>query len=322
MSTVPAIALGAYGKLPVSKEYLRLRCGSGGGGAFYQWINQGYDHSVRNGREREPRVGGPWNLLFYPEGMGEAVVARLRDSADSGGLRRFPFSCFTGVPAAELNGDPDDQVRRIAPLWQALESIDAKLTECADLAELKEAFKGAELPTLPQWVSSSSALTDIDLVEYARRLTPAQDPLDELGGILFRLASAVGTLAAGVIRGARLPGLRVPLTPEFDLIPQALAWLSCLETGGFLSGRKSPVSIAIPARADGPTSMWILIRPPLPSDFTMLGAPHEGVFFPALAGSVRNSLVETEAQFLARADRRLFAGGATLSDLASFSLGV
>src|SRR5688572_22174193 len=92
------LALGAYGKLHLYKDYINLACTDGDGAEYKRWLDQafGATYETLGGRSVEP--GGPRRILWPIDGNHSWAVAMLWPSADAGGLRKFPFSFFTTIP--------------------------------------------------------------------------------------------------------------------------------------------------------------------------------------------------------------------------------
>ena len=73
--------LGAYGKLPFSKEYLREECFSGTPGQFKQWLDLGVERKGATG------LSAPYSVLFRPATGEKALVGTLQPGASTITLR-------------------------------------------------------------------------------------------------------------------------------------------------------------------------------------------------------------------------------------------
>jgi len=313
---VKRVELSAYGKLPLSKEFLRLRCFRGPAGSYRRWVDEGYQEATRRGGDQPHRLGHAHHLLFYPEGEKTAVVARLRDSTDSGGERPFPFTCYGSCPAKLLKAPPGEALARVRPLFEELTRLDESVQGLADLAAFQEELAHQSLPPpLERGPGEAAESQRLDELVFAGESEPKPESWVER---LWTLRHACETLKAGRIPGARLPGLRVPLAAKADPLGQSVLWLRMLDNAGFLAGRRTPVSLLFSA-SEEPGSLWVLIRPPRTEDFSMLGTapgellgpPPPGHSSPPVAGrSVFREAVQGE----------LLAKGATLASLAGFPL--
>lgn len=317
-----SLTLGIYGKLPVSKEYFRLHCFRGVGGEFRKWVDQGFEHATRQSRGRSYSLGGRWRLLWYPDGFADAVVATLRDSADMGGKRAFPFTCFATVPKEDLAGLDSGRIEQLWPLWQDMERADDELGLLDEAGALQDRAKTCSLGELPAPPVEALALAD-SLDAFAQGLALAENAREGVKKqALWPLWQACLTLDSKKIAGARIPGLRLPLAAGLEPLGQCIAWLRCLEAGGFLD-RPVPVSIAIPARVEAGAYFWVFIRPPLPQDYWSLGAQAEGLMVPDPGiAPKRETVLLARKRFFARVDRDLFGADATLAALAAFPVRV
>lgn len=322
-STSPLPTLSVYGKLPLSKEFLRYRCSSGAVGQFYQWINAGFDHTVRFGGEKERLVGADWRVLYFADGLRDLVVGTIRESADNEGLRRFPFACYTAVPRENLPEGTDGQVEACTPLWQSLARADRELSANVDLEGFKQTFRDCELKA-PGSLGSGTRLDAFPLASViaalAERSAPGEDPSRVVTNALHELALAVRVLDSRTIPGDRLPALRLPLHGELDTLAQARAWLACLGPVGFLARRRTPVTVFVPSEGAGPRDLWLVIRPPRASDFGLFTAAPSGHFYPDPGGVVVRIEGEPYAAFSDRVKRALLGEERTLADLARFRL--
>ena len=126
-------------------------------------------------------------------------------------------------------------------------------------------------------------------------------------------------LQSGRIPGARLPGLRLPLAASADPLGQSVIWLRLLEEAGFLQGRKSPVTLILPAAAQDPGSLWVVLRPPRQEDFALLTGAPEGYLGPPPPG-LPSPEVTGRSSFQEAVSQQLLGAGTPLGALAQFPL--
>ena len=305
-----APTFGVYGKLPISKEFLRIKCSDGAGREYYRFVNGGFDHAAAQGASSEKHQDEPgagWRWLFFAEGYKDVVVACLRSSADFGGLRSFPFSCFAAVRRDRMGDTMHDMFRSSVGLWEQLEAADRELSSCESREALGRDAAGIEIELNPGFIEGKGAV---------------RGPLDAAAERqLFELSRAVRTLLTGRVPGARIPAVRLPLDPASPALAQVYAYLESLESTPFLSARSTPVSIALPSPAiPGATSAWIIPRPPRPADFSVMQHPGETAFFPDPGGEMVRLDGETETDFVARLRAAFGTEPLTHQDFARFSL--
>lgn len=322
MAPASPVALSAYGKLPLSKEFLRFHCVGGAVGQFYQWVNAGFDHSSRFGGGRGERLELTWRLLFHADGQKELIAAILRDSADNEELRRFPFTCYAPVPRESLPESPESQLASLESLWAQLAESDRTLSAERNLEGFRERFKDIVLvPPTPTTGLDLATIPLAPIVEaLGRRAAPAGDPRRAFTSTLYDLAKAVRILDSRKIPGERIPALRIPVDARAHVLVQARAWLSCLAPCGFLSARRTPITVAMPLETGAEADLWLVIRPPRASDFSMFAARPQGHFLPDPGGTVTHVSEEPYAAFGARVEAALLAEERTLADLGSFRL--
>ncbi|MEM8712763.1 MAG: TagF domain-containing protein, partial [Planctomycetota bacterium] len=135
--------LTVYGKLPLSKEFLRLRCGGGAQRALYQWINEGHDASVARGNGRPLETDVRWRLVSFADGFSELNVGVIRGSTDHGGLRKFPFCVYVAVDRELLPPQPGPALIALAPLWDDLVRMEREISSIEALDAFKAAARDA-----------------------------------------------------------------------------------------------------------------------------------------------------------------------------------
>lgn len=111
--------VGAYGKLGLSKEYLRHNCHDGIALRLRTWMDTGFDRAAATGR-LPAQNGVVYRLLFCPPGDSHVLVAVLKHSVDASGYRAFPFALFASAPRPRAL--PSDFLQRLESVWAKLET--------------------------------------------------------------------------------------------------------------------------------------------------------------------------------------------------------
>lgn len=306
------VTLGVYGKLGLSKEFLRIRCSDGAGHAFYEWVNEGFDHAGLT-LGRAPEGIGRQEWIFHPDGFKEAVVATMRDSADHGGERRFPFLCFALVRRDRLEGSLGEQLGLTAALFKQLWAVDARFDGCADRREFQDAAAAVKLDP----AVDAALEPGMDGPLWPRFGAP-----EEVIASLYQAARALAILSSGRVPGPRLPALRLPLAGDDAAARRAFAaaWTHMLGSTSLMGERRTPASFVRPAPGSDGRTAWLVARVPRPSDFTMLCDPSEGLFYPDPGGDLARVEPEPWTDFARRAAEAFGAPDATLEQLAGFRL--
>src|SRR5262245_6518703 len=121
-----AAQIAAYGKLPLSKEFLRHGCYEGTTLKFKNWLDGGHDKLAA---PKNLRDGNPRRFFLRPAGSSEGLVGVSSNSRDASQERRFPFVVFAAVPLAALpEGAP---VTALEKLFGEVEKEHARLSKLA-----------------------------------------------------------------------------------------------------------------------------------------------------------------------------------------------
>ncbi|MGE3166144.1 MAG: TagF domain-containing protein [Planctomycetota bacterium] len=201
--------LGAYGKLSLSKEFLRHGCYDGLPLQFKQWLDAGNDFaSARDALPGHDERTRRWT--FTSPGGAQVIVACVVDSHDASGTRRFPFAVFVTLARADLG--LHGSTTRLEPLWGALETRLAELRRCPSPDSFYEQIRGSVLQGEPDSDSAVEArareFRTSPAATWVDRLY-AQDAPDLWVRGLWRLRSWVRHFANAapgpVLRAARVP---------------------------------------------------------------------------------------------------------------------
>lgn len=227
---VAVVVRAGYGKLPSSREYVRLDCDGGPARWFRDWIDKA---AALLEDEPDPRREALRVVTVVP-GTERLVVASIWPSSDEGGRRRFPFSLYHLIEAARLEV-------AAGCLWSALDAVTDEQS-----ALFREAWEREESTGLSESLGNAARPPGMphEGAEAARRQREAAaaiplarwfetlfGPPDGTAGalVLWRLRhvlrAAGGSLAS---LGQDCPGVRLPLASEWSLSVQADAWLGVL----------------------------------------------------------------------------------------------
>ncbi len=259
------LTLGAYGKLPLSKEFLRVAC-VGPAVPYMEWLDRGSASRT----ESDPPFESDWyrRILFVSPDGKDVVISSIRDSFDEGGERRFPFTVFVTLKARMLRGLASGGLAlALEPFWEALEDRIRDLTSQPDVAGFHQESRS---PLKISWDARSAQRQ----FEFSARACPVV----RWGGGLPDGTSAVRLLwrTRQLFQRLRLfqdpaenVALRVPTSEHVSSLVQTDLWLHlvhrCLGTPTRL-----PSLVLTPTELDE-GSVAIVCRPLLDRDFSLLG---------------------------------------------------
>lgn len=95
---------GYYGKLPISREFLRLHAAGPELRELDEWFERGVQYAKAQAGSEWPSLlaqADIWNFLFVPEGSGRVVCGAVFASRDEAG-RSFPFLTFLLLERRDL----------------------------------------------------------------------------------------------------------------------------------------------------------------------------------------------------------------------------
>lgn len=254
----------AYGKLPISPEFLRQRCFRGAAGQFRAWIEVG--QSLLG---REPFTAREWAVLAQFPGSKEATVAILQASSDIGGRRKYPFTCYVTVPTADLpNGSVVDLLHAAQRLWRPLHRATSDLTSAPDMAGFSQRVD--TLAVSPD--DASPQPTGMTLREIAEATYGSSRGLRACLRGMWDLSIACSSIAEGRISGT-MPALAVPVLPGANALTQAAAWSGCLNATGAFRRALPAVSIFVPLDGQEPSPAWFVLNPLREAHYRVLAQP-------------------------------------------------
>lgn len=297
--------LGAYGKLPFYRDFLRVRCFDGPAGRFKAWIDSGFD---RLSRSRSPAIGGPWRWILFTPQYRELLAGLLVDSHD--GMRRFPFSCFARVQASG-NTCPAEALVALRGLWEELGRFYETALEQPDAQSFRSFVESWTPPDIAGSDTRDTPATS--LKQFADTLW-GPDGMARLPAFLWSLRQDLQNLRQASGRSGTPPGLRLPMGDDLDALEQAAIWLQLLETNGFpKDANRQAWSVFAPSVA---RRGWLLFfeREPEPADLSGLAAA------PPTAPAGDPSQAIGYGMFRNEVESTLLSDHATLADLARFRI--
>lgn len=250
--------LAAYGKLPLSKEFLRHACYEGSSLEFKGWIDAGYDRFSAREIAHVPSDGAPRRLLYLPKQDGEWVVAVSVNSHDASGERRFPFTLYTLLASHEVGHST--MTTSLEPVWDALEeelerlrNMDATETFFAEIRSAR-----VEADPLPR-DRATAALEEFQQSPASEWIEGLyhEDPEDLWVRGLWRLRSLLPALHAGT-RAPYLAAVRVPLSPVAPLGVQIDHWRALI--AGLHPSYDGVPSLLLPGRSDAMRAAYLIAR--------------------------------------------------------------
>lgn len=308
--------LRACGKIPVSSEFVDVRCdGSEAAERYRSWIQDGanfLDHS----RGSTPFVLNDHRVVITSLTPGVLVVACIWHSGDKpseqGIQRPYPFTLFGLIPAPRTRCTLAHLLGLAAPLWRQIEGLYPTVLACDDRMESSGRIRSASL-----------AITqDPDAV--LRDLLAGSASVD-FGPWWAR--SGGGTVARDGFmcllqqvhcdhwrsRGQRPDVWRLPIVPSDDLAMQAAVWLSWLDHN--LKRPPTELGLLLPSQGANAYPWLRLVSRPIRTDDFVLLAPekhHASERFPMTPTPTPRGSVHSAATAWN------FSTLATLSKLAGF----
>jgi len=259
------IALNAYGKLPIYKDFISAGLTEPGAREFRNWIDRGFSHRWSTDEAyRETEIPRHLFLLRLPE-SGTFVIGCLWGSQDEGGLRRFPFTLFSAIPEGHRAADPLTATESLEALDRQADAIGKDFGPGGSLAGFYRAYRGAELdlPVKPPKRIRREAHTDFERITistFAQTLYGGEAPA-KWPALLARLQ----TLAEEP-RDEGPRAVRLPLSGAMTRTRELQFWLLWLAG----RARRNGVSGLLYAPSNTPSRVALLQRSLRPEDFFLL----------------------------------------------------
>jgi type VI secretion system ImpM family protein len=268
-----------FGKLPIAGDFIRHKLDTDEARAFAGWIEKGQslvEAVLRSssGVKSASAAPPPRRYRFACDPVGRRlVVGIIHESHDRGGLRRFPFTCFTTVEASAFKLRPSLMPICFRQGWESLEERMLAFGEAKDAAGLAKSLDGFVFP----FAEPDRAATDgIDRMLQAGRSGDLWKQLFGDAGRQRRLALFDVLVRAlqpyQKSRPEEIPAaLKLPIAGSADQAHgQAAFWVDLL--GGLLKGgRPSPnVFLGAPAPADPARNLHMFCQRPDERQFASL----------------------------------------------------
>jgi type VI secretion system ImpM family protein len=144
------VALNAYGKLPIYKDFISAGLTEPGAREFRNWIDRGFSHRWSSDDAlKGTSIPRHLFLLRLPE-SGAFVTGCLWGSEDEGGLRRFPFTIFASLPEGHAAAEPLTAAEHLDTLDRQADRILSGYGG-GSLAQFYRTYRGAtvDLPARP-----------------------------------------------------------------------------------------------------------------------------------------------------------------------------
>lgn len=226
-----------YGKLPSSREYVRLDSDRGAARWFRDYLDRAAVHFATR-----PAAASPGHRIVtsVPDG-GPLVVASVWPSADEGGRRSFPFSFYTLLPESRRPPRHPGFFAALAGLHADHDGLFAEALRLQDALGFDRAFGSRERPVPVPLEASDAARRHADAAA-AVPLAPwfesvfggaSADACEAGAMVLWRVRNVLGAADGSLARlGQQCPGVRLPFAPDVDAVVQADAWLALLAGPG------------------------------------------------------------------------------------------
>jgi hypothetical protein len=272
MAALHRTRLRAYGKLPLSREFVSHQCGGRRAQEFSDFLHAGAEHL-----DPLPAGGTEAVRVYAPLEAGRATAcASLWSSTDQGGQRRFPFAFFGVLAADECPPLEAGFLTAFTPLHEAHELIHERMLDIESSQGFSQILEQNEIVRGPFDREKARER----FVGTARTYPTGRWAAALYGTEARRFLVALWRLRNLLIHLSRsrnadeCSGIRVPLVRSHRLETQADAWLGLIAHSGvrlpsILLGRFGPEETA---------SLAVFLRPLQPADLDLIvGQPVRGL---------------------------------------------
>ncbi len=260
------VALNAYGKLPIYKDFISAGLTEPGAREFRNWLDRGFSHrwSADDGY-RETEIPRHLFLLRLPE-SGAVVTGCLWGSRDEGGLRRFPFTLFAALPEGHRAADPLTATESLEALDRQADAVGRDFGPGGSLAGFYRAYRGAELdlPVKPPERIRREGRLDFERVTVSA-FAASLYGVDAEACWPALLAGLEAVSAAG--RGDAPRAARLPLSGALSRSRELQFWLLRLSRAG--ARREAVTGLLYPAGTSA-SRATVFFRDLRPEDFFLL----------------------------------------------------
>jgi len=260
-----------YGKLPIAKDFLVSRGGEAGR-RFQNWLGA----LDRGGRAAVlPR---PQRVLFARPDLEHYVIGTVWDSADAGGVRKFPFALYFELARKSAGANAVSPVFSGLAQWEELEREYAVLSQISRTGEFYRQLRSIRHPVGPAEGGGDGPAERF--AEAARPHSPqalaealfGADALPRWTRLLWRIAREVrpASTSAGPVPTF---ALRLPLADSVPDAVQVESWLKFIRSR--VEGLSTMPSLVFPApyagdRSARPATFSVIFRPVRESDVWLL----------------------------------------------------
>jgi len=265
----PPLQLRAFGKLPISNEYINVDVGQGPAKDFLEWYHEGHANWIRlSGPDKRGEIVPTCLYWPVPGSKNQAVVACTWNSQDGASPpRSFPFTLLVLVQNPPKRSWAD-HFSVCNHLWTQMQSYFQPLyDEETPLQQIREVTLSVSFDELESTNESlSNQVESINLSSWLDSIavsTACPDAANLMGLFHWLISSRREHLTKHGL------GVRLPLSPEFPIPPQVVAWLQWLHSH---LGETSPplTSLLVPIDATSPSpAVTILTRPVTSNDLQL-----------------------------------------------------
>ncbi len=264
--------LRAYGKLPVDREFLRVRCDDLPAARDYcTWLDQGFDELQRSGSRDGARLRRHWVLQTGDHGR-TWLLGGIWDSADQpseqGHQRAYPFTLFGVFRAPSRLHELASEVGGWADVWRQCEHHFQRLSAARDRSQFTDMARGLSLSLRPE---TNAAPGDRATGVGATTLTDWMAGVPGLDGTVEALTASLQRDLLDFRKSAgRVPVIwRLPVNVNMDIMGQLGIWMAWLDRN--LGQCAIELALYVPAdTTDGKAAVSVCFRRPRPEDLGCL----------------------------------------------------
>jgi len=254
-----------YGKLPFYKDFLRENLAGKEAQSFKTWIDKGVGHYWGTTDGYRGTTVYPHGFLFRFPGTAKYLLGYLWGSHDEGGLRFFPFSLFTSIPAGRESFPPHSVLQVLDAIMTAGAQWRQEAARLQSFQEFKR-WSGSlkfEVTIQPEHEVVSELLERAATITVENFITGLWDEGSDLEWpmLLSYLDRHRGRITAcnhNVDLAARFP-----TSDRLPIILQTQYWTQIIEH--YDHRRERPVQLLVPAN-DGRAGITVVLRDLRPDD--------------------------------------------------------
>lgn len=289
---------GCYGKIPAFGDFVSFGKDTKIVSQWREWLHaaftgEHYKDTVRAGWEPGADGAARW-FVYYPERKGLLTVGLagvIAPSADSTGVRPFPFSLFVEIGRMDLRSSLFRHLRGLEPAWRRLDDLRADMQGAENLNDaLSRVEQRGDVPWRTDAVDAEELETMLRRTALVELADPSDDDEDDtvarIAGYLVQLRR-FGQIVD--MRGQAAAALRIPLSYEVSPTTQLAAWMMALNQHRRLSRLACSVFFSGEDDEDGAGDAFLFWRPLTPGDGRAVLGVSEGQGITELDGDVSES---------------------------------